>query len=86
MNIDQAKKIILEVSNGEPASFPLLHALHGCRNGIHLIDQCRKSGIIGKSFVQMWQDNGGSKARVVSYLLKKITKDPNRKLQIKDLG
>ncbi len=82
---EHERTIIFKVAGGDVKNLPLIHALHQSTNGIKLLEQCVSSRIIGKSFKQMWADFENKRPYVIAYLLKKIDKDKNRKLQIKDL-
>ncbi len=79
------KKIIFTVANGNLKNLPLIHTLHQSPNGLRLLEQCVSSRIIGDSFWKMWTDFENKRPFVIAYLMRKIDKDKNRKLQIKDL-
>lgn len=83
---DHERSLIFQIASGDPELFPLIHQIHeGFKRGTALLETCKRHGIIGPSFKQLWKDNGGSKVRVGSYLLKKLNRDNRRKLHVKDL-
>lgn len=83
---DQERKLIFTVAGSSPENFPLIHQIQqGFKRGNEMLHVCVSMGLIDKKFTQLWQDNGGSKMKVGSFLLKYLNKDKSRKLHIKDL-
>lgn len=80
------RSLIFIVAGGVPENFPLIHQIHtNFKRGTQMLEVCRREGLIGKTFKQLWQDKGGSKMEVGSYLLKRLHQTNQRKLSFQDL-
>lgn len=82
---DYDRNIIFKVAGGIVKTLPFIHTIHKTPNGILLLEKCVSSGLTGNSFLQMWADHEYKGPYVISFLMKKLTKDNTRKLHIKDL-
>jgi hypothetical protein len=83
---DYEKNLIFKVAGGMVKNLPFIHIIHQTPNGNQMLETCAALGIIGSSFHQMWADFEFKGPYVISFLMKKLTKDKDRKLLIKDLG
>jgi len=80
------RQLIFDIAGGDSANFPAIHQIHsGYRRGIQMLEWLKLHGIVGKSFKQFAMDNGFSKLRMGSYILKRLESTNKRPIFAKDL-